>query len=94
MRIMSDIGVMSARYGTFTINEATTKTINFIGLHVDADAVISLEGRAETDITDNYISDTTEAVKAGTLIFADEDDIFTKIEVVSGHVTLIKTRKQ
>jgi hypothetical protein len=94
MKKIADSAVMTARYGTFTINEATTKEINFYGLHVDADAVIVLKDTSNTDVTDDYVSDPTEPIKAGTLILVDEITIFKEIEVVSGQVTLIKTRKQ
>ena len=93
-KIMSDSAIMSARYGTYTVNSATTITDNFVGVRIDADAVITLKNRAGTDVTANYVSDGASAVVANTLILAEETVVFSEIVVTSGQVTLIKTRIQ
>jgi hypothetical protein len=81
--------VLTASRGTFAVNDSTEVTIQYYGLRIDMDGVIVLTQGA-TNVTQDYVSDPTEPLVAGTIIIADAGKTFTKFQAVSGKATLIK----
>jgi len=78
-----------AANGTITVNDTDEKTVNFNGIYVSEDAVISSLKVNETDVKASYITTPGTTVKAGTIITCQSDLGFTAITLNSGQVTLI-----
>jgi len=75
--------------GTFLVNNAVGKTIDFSELFVCEDTVIaSLKENGGGDVRDKYMSDVTGTLKAGTIISC-KNGKFTGIHLTSGSVNLI-----
>ena len=77
--------------GVYVVNNTDEYKGTFYAIKVTADAVISEMsiGKEYVDLED-YISDPTGAVKAGTLITPPNSaKPFTSIELASGQVTLV-----
>lgn len=85
--------LISAQYGTYTVNDTNEAVKNAIGIYVAADTVfarIEVDGEDATDVKANYISTPGTAVSARTLITPKGgDDYFSAITLTSGEVTLI-----
>lgn len=85
--------IISAQFGTYTVNDTTEAVKNAIGIYVSSDAVFSrieVDGATATDVKANYISTPGTAVSAGTLLTpVGGDDVFSAITLGSGEVTLI-----
>jgi len=75
--------------GTFLVNNAVGKTIDFSELFVCEDTVIaSLKENGGGDVRDKYMSDVSGTLKAGTIISC-KNGKFTGIHITSGSVNLI-----
>lgn len=85
--------LLSAQYGTYTVNDTTEAVKNAIGIYVASDAVIArieVDGQTATDVKANYISTPGTAVTAGTLLTPQGGDTyFSAVTLTSGQVTLI-----
>lgn len=90
---MGEREILSAQYGTYTINDTTEAVKDAIGIYVGSDTVfarIEVDGETATDVKANYISTPSTAVSAGTLITPKGgDDVFSAVTLTSGEVTLI-----
>lgn len=82
---------LSKSRGTFVINKAVTKTIQFTAIEVLSNAVISdildLDGR--TSVISNYLTDRGSAIPAGAIIRSLPGKTFGSITLTSGTVQLI-----
>ena len=80
--------IISAQYGTYTVNDTTEAEKNAIGIYVASDAVFSrieVDGATATDVKANYISTPATAVSAGTLLTPQGgDDYFSAVTLTSG----------
>jgi hypothetical protein len=81
--------VLSAAQGTYIVN--TTDRVS-----ISCDAIVSLENTiirvikiGESDVTNQYIQDSSIAVKSGAIIRPLNAAKFTEIELTSGSVILV-----
>jgi len=86
---VNNLAFMAAASGTITVNDTSEKTVNFNGLYVSEDAVISSLKVNGTDVKSSYVTTPGTAVKAGTIITCQSDLGFSGITLTSGQVTLI-----
>ena len=84
----TDLEIMSARQGTFIVNNTTEKTVNhdsIVVLEVTIFTSIKIGG---SDVKASYIADVAGIVKAGAII-RPTDGQFSGVQLTSGSVALV-----
>lgn len=92
---MDSLGFVGASAGTFILDGAGSKQIDFLGFVVLEDTVVSFLSQADNMVANhwsNFTNNTSKTLKAGTVICCDRVSAnykFTKITLTSGCVQLI-----
>ena len=81
--------VLSAAQGTYIVNTASTVNISCDAIVALEDTIFNLILIGEDDVKDDYIKDSSIAVKAGAIIRPMNGAKFSSVRLTSGSVILV-----
>ena len=82
--------LMSAQAGVIIVNDTTAVVRQFHAMYVLEDTVIAKLTDNRGNVVDDYVTDSSTAVKAGAMITPfDRNNPFKEIELTSGSVAIV-----